>query len=180
MMERGLSHDQLVALEASKEATGYLTHWSRKTGWEKVKNSEGALPNGIEVSPDGQILFINYYFGDKVVALERKSGKQLWQTDVDAPDNSSWAADGNLLVASHQEALAAVSHCAESPATFCPLRYAVASLAPKTGVKNIVLAGGGTPFGGATVAVQVGQDLYLGAFAGTRMAKRPITDGTNP
>ena len=174
MMDRGLAHDQLLGLESSKDATGYVLQWSRKTGWQKVSNSEGALPNGLEVSSDGKILFVNYYFGDKVIALELEGGRRLWEVDVLGPDNSSWGLDGTLLIASHQEDLAAVLHCSESGESFCPLKYAIIALNPASGEKTTLLTGGGAPFGGTTVAVQASNELFLGSFAGNRMAKRFI------
>lgn len=174
MMSRDLNHDQLIQIEHSKQATGYVLEWSMPTGWQQVKNSEGALTNGIEISADGSILFINYYLGDEVIALERASGKILWRATIPGPDNSSWAPDGRLLVTSHRDDLSAVMHCSESAAAFCPVRYAVVAVNPQSGKQSTLITGGGAPMGGATVAVQQDKTLYLGSFAGNRMIKRPI------
>jgi len=172
MMTRASTSEAIYAAEASKAATGYVLAWSESGGWNEVQGTAGALPNGIEVSDDGSRLFVNYYFGDEVVAFDRSSGQRLWRASVNGPDNSSWAADGRLLVASHEADLEDVMHCSEHGGDFCPLAYAVVAIDRDTGAHETLMTGGGAPFGGATVAVEVDGHYYLGSFAGDRIVRR--------
>lgn len=170
MMPRNSSSEAIHAAEASKAATGYALEWQAADGWMRLTGTEGSLTNGLEVSADGSILYINYYFGDEVVAYDRHNAKRLWSAVVAAPDNSSWTADGRLLVASHDASIDEVAHCGEHVTTFCPIRYEVVAIDPSNGDAQTIFRGGGEPFGGATVAVMVGDRIYLGSYAGDRMA----------
>jgi hypothetical protein len=53
----------------------------------------------------------------------------------------------------------------------CPFAFAILSVDPERLESRVVLEHEGSPFGGATVAVAVGPDLYLGTFAGDRIAR---------
>jgi len=174
MVARGTAEETLFEAERSRAATGEVRAWSPGDGWRIVPGTAGGLPNGLEVSADGTTLLVNYYFGDAVAAVERASGKVLWRAGVPAPDNSSWAADGRLLVASHRAPLAAVMACGKAAAEYCLLPYQVVALDPASGAAATVLTGGeAPPFGAATVAVEFDGRLYLGAYTGTRMAHVP-------
>lgn len=171
MVARGTAEEALFEAERSRAAIGEVHAWSPGSGWRIVPGTAGGLPNGLEVSADGTVLLVNYYFGDAVAAVERVSGKILWRADLPAPDNSSWAADGRLLVASHRAPLAAVMACGKAAAEYCLLPYQTVALDAVTGATSLVLAGGeAPPFGAATVAVEFAGGLYLGAYTGTRMA----------
>ena len=180
MVDRGTAEDALFDSERRREDIGYVLAWSAQTGWHKVPGTDGALPNGIEVSADGATLYVNEYLGDRVYALDRATGKRHWQTAVDAPDNSSWAADGHLLVASHHEDLHAVFACNNAPLLPCALRYAIVAIDPETGNRVTVVEGGDLAFGAATVAVEAGELLYLGSFVGDRLATTRRGTGVRP
>ncbi len=171
MVQRGTAEAALEAAEQSQAATGDVRTWAPSAGWSAQAGSAGALPNGLEISADHAILYVNYYFGDRVVALERASGRRLWETAVPAPDNSAWSADGRLLVTSHDEPLSAVMACSGD---YCGLRYGILALDAATGRAERIAEGGGAPFGAATVAVEFDGHLYLGSYTGTRMARMAL------
>ena len=170
MVERGISEEALAAAEHDRQAIGHLLRWSREGGWTKVPNSEGGLPNGVEISNDARVVYVNEYFGDRVFALDLQSGQRLWQTPVAAPDNHGWGEDGRLLIASHHEDLHAVEACSAASEQYCPIRYSIVAIDPANGQRQTLVEGGGAPFGGATVAVELDGMLYLGCFVGDRMA----------
>lgn len=172
MVARGTGGDALFAAERARNDIGYVLTWDPQAGWQKLPGSDGALPNGLEISADARVIYINEYFGDRVVALERASGKRLWRTAVDAPDNSSWGADGRLLVASHHADLDAVLACDHEPLTLCTLPFSIVAIDPANGNRVTVVEGGGTgaPMGAATVAAEHGGKLWLGSYVGDRMA----------
>jgi hypothetical protein len=170
MMSRDSTLEQMLAIEISKADAGYVVEWQPATGWRQVPGTEGALPNGIEVSPNGKTLYVNDYLGGKIYALSRDSGERQWSIDAEKPDNSSWTADGKLLVAIHQGTnLTTVLECGESDAPFCPIAYEIIEIDPKTGNYEHVAKGSGAPMAAATVAVQIDSTLYLGTYAGKRL-----------
>ncbi len=171
MVTRGTSEEGLIKAEHSGANIGWVLEWQPGASWHKLAGSDGALPNGLEVSADGEVIYINEYFGNKVVALERSSGQRRWVTAVASPDNSSWATDGRLLVASHHEPLATVFACNEHPNRHCPLRYSIVALDPISGEATTLVEGGDEAMGAVTVAVQIGEALYLGSFVGDRIAR---------
>ncbi len=153
--------------------TGFNVQWTPATGWTKIEGTEGALPNGVLVSADGAILYSNHYLANQVVAYERATGERLWTAAVDgAPDNMSLTPDGHLLVAAHRVSLRRIrDDCMLKPAPFCGLAFAVYRIDPNDGAVTLVLESEGPPFGGSTVAAQAGKHIYLGAFAGDRIAR---------
>ncbi|NNL86234.1 MAG: hypothetical protein HKP27_11305 [Myxococcales bacterium] len=169
MTPRGTTVEALLEIDDAPELQGHVLEWTSESGWQKVAGTEGKLANGLQVSADGSIIYINYYLGDEVVAIERSTGKKLWTAAVEGPDNSSWTPDGKLLVASHRAELKDVLACHDGEAAFCGIRFGVVSIDPATGETEELFAGEGEPFGGATVAVDVGDRLYLGSFAGERV-----------
>ena len=171
MMPRGSSEEAINEAEVSRDDTGYALEWHAGSGWSRLAGTDGGLPNGIEVSADGRTLYLNYYFGDRVAAVDRASGERLWDIEVDAPDNSSWTAGGKLLVASHGENLEAVFACNEPGVQICPLAFAILSVDPRNGLTKTLFESAGPPMAGATVAVKVGTTIFLGSFAGDRMAR---------
>lgn len=177
MVEKALPEEALLAAEIARSNTGWVLEWHPETGIRKLEGSDGSLPNGIEVSSDGNTVFVNEYFGDKVVAVNRNNGQRLWEASLSAPDNSSWSTNGMLLVASHAADLHAVQKCNERAMTPCALPYVVAALDPATGHTTELFAGGiDDPMGAATVAVELGDHLYLGSFVGDRMIRIPRPD----
>jgi hypothetical protein len=172
MMPRDLTREQILAIEASKADSGYVLEWQVDSGWRKLPGTDGALTNGIEVSPDAKVLFINYYLGSQVAAVERETGKRLWTIELEGPDNTSWAPDGKLLVATHQHTtLRDILKCSDSDIPYCPIAYEIMAVDPATGDHTLRYQNSGAPMAAATVGVQIGQTLYLGSFAGERMGR---------
>jgi hypothetical protein len=88
---------------------------------------------------------------------------------VPSPDNITWAADGRLLVASHTGSLGEMMGCNSIESGSCPLSFAIVAIDPDTLATEIVFENAGPPMGAATVAVQRGDELYMGTFAGDRI-----------
>jgi len=171
MVARGTAEDRLLAQEASREATGAVLEWRASAGWREVPGTAGGLPNGIEISPDGAILYVNYYFGDAVAAVDLASGRRLWQIDMAAPDNSTWSADGRLLIASHSVDLDAIIACGKAGTPTCHIPYVIHALDAASGNSATVLRGDAPPLGAVTVALQAGTRLLLGSYVGDRLGR---------
>ena len=56
------------------QVTGYVLEWHAKDGWTQLPESEGSFPNGIEVSPDGNWLYVTNSGTQDIVRLSRGAG----------------------------------------------------------------------------------------------------------
>lgn len=175
MMPREIAATLFDRAPNDQNATGYVVEWQRDGGWKKLEGTEGALPNGIQVSAEGDVVYNNHYLANQVVAYERASGKRLWVAPTSgAPDNTSITPDGKLLVATHHASLRSIrDDCMLQMAPFCGLGFALSHIDPKDGSVKKIFESEGPPFGGATVAVETSGAIYMGAFAGDRVGRIP-------
>jgi hypothetical protein len=73
--------------------TGHVYGWSPASGYWVVPGTSGMLPNGIEISPDGRVLFMNASFGNELRKVDVETGELLGRAEVALPDNVTWAPD---------------------------------------------------------------------------------------
>lgn len=150
--------------------TGEVLHWSAPTGYAAVPGTAGPMPNGIEISAAGDALYINTYGAGEIRKVSLADGALLGSYPVTGPDNVTWSQDGRLLVAGHPDALA-VAACLNATQGHCPAAFEIVSVAPDMSEGYVLYAGEGAPFGGATVALDVADELWLGTFSGDRIAR---------
>jgi hypothetical protein len=162
--------------------TGWVWAWSPQDGFRRVPGSDAALPNGIASSADGKFLFVDQYFEDRVVRLDRTTGEIDGSFEMRQPDNVVVAEDGSLWVAGHHQFVGDFS-CTDIEGA-CPWQYSVARIDPATMEGEILFTHEGPPMGFATVALPVGDRLYLGSAAGDRIVSMPrpmpAQSGTTP
>ncbi len=172
MMPRELASTLFDRKPNDDVETGYLVTWKPGDGWQKIEGTEGALPNGVQVSPDGSVIYNNHYSGDQTIAFDRVRGRRIWTTEVPgAPDNMSITPAGKLLIAAHLATLREIRDCMNEAGPFCALGFALFYLDPADGGLTPVFESAGPPFGGSTVAVETGGSIYMGAFAGNRIGR---------
>ena len=72
--------------------------------------------------------------------------------------------------------------CANVEHGACPAGFEIVSLDPQTMETEVIYANRGAPMGAVTVALQRGDELFLGTFAGDRIGRLsllpPEEDGT--
>src|SRR5215510_11697208 len=142
------------------EINGEVWEWHPGTEWKKVPGSEGAGPNGLEISQDGKWLYIGGWGSQSFIRLTR--GQTPVQRDS-VPvgfrlDNLRWAPDGTLIAAG--QGGTAPSQTSN-----------VAKVNPTTmKVEELIRHPGIDGFGVATVAIQVANELWLGSVRGDRIA----------
>ena len=150
------------------DVTGAVLIWTPGAGFSELKGARLAGNNGMIASPDGKYLFVNAY-----------GGKAIWRFAVDGsepaksapmafrPDNLRWAPDGKIL---------ATGQFIEPATLRTPLHgWAVVRLDPKTMATTPVLQQPGRPsFDDGTVALQVGDTLWVGTFRGDRIVYAPM------
>ncbi len=163
----------------SGELSGHLWQWQPGQPVTVMAGSESAFPNGIQISADGRYLFVNLYIRGEVWKIDRDSGKWLTSAKVAAPDNSLWADDGRLLVASHRgEIDFELAVCSQGAAGFCPLAFSIVAVDPVTMDTEVIFShDGSAPMGAVTVALKITDKLYLGSFAGDRLYRVQLPEG---
>jgi hypothetical protein len=164
--------DYQTALAAFGVEAGHVLEWHPAGALEKVPFSDAALPNGIAASPDGRELFVNIYMGNEVRRIERESGKLLGRVSIPHPDNITWSGDGRLLVASHQSFLD-IARCGQVERGACSAAFEIVALDPRTLEAESIFTHEGAPMGAGTVAVPMGQELFIGSFRSDRLARVP-------
>lgn len=165
----------VLRMQFTGHTPGFVYHWSRDGGFQPIPGSESRFANGVEKSADERYLFVNEYFGDAVKKVDVRSGELAGSAEVSSPDNLAWSPQGELLAASHLGSLADLMSCQELETGSCGFQFQVVAIDPATMSSRVVLDHAGPPMGGATVALPHGEWLWLGTFAGDRIARVPAS-----
>lgn len=163
---------------AAADVTGGVWRWTEARGWMRIgPDLSGA--NGIAVSSDGATIIVSEWAARRLWRLSM-TGEVKASANVDfLPDNLRWADDGSLLLAGQADRPEAVFGC-EARGEACPLAYATVRVDPDdlrvTPILRVshseALADG---FGGATGALEVGEEIWVASFTGERIARFPFT-----
>ena len=105
--------------------------------------------------------------------IDRGSGKREGEFTVQQPDNITVDDEGNLWVASHKNDPVGQT-CALVTEGPCLLPYEVIKADPETMQAEIFLSQDGAPMGFATVALKVGDRLFMGSAHGDRVVSTPL------
>jgi len=152
--------------------TGWVYAWSRERGFSELPGTRASGSNGVELSADGEKIFLNLTLANEVLRIDRRTGAIEARASVPQPDNSTWTSDGRLLVASLRGPARDLFSCSGIERGSCPMPFAIVALDPKTMETTTVYEGGpGTPSGAATVALEANDALLLGTYAGDRIVR---------
>jgi hypothetical protein len=138
---------------------GELWEWHAESGWSEVPGSEASGANGLEISPDGQIIYIAAWGSQSFIRLSRGQTPPVRE---EIPlgfriDNIHWARDGRLIGAGQ-----------------VGQDWQVIMIDPESlEVESIYSQDDMPGFGGGTVALEVGDELWVGSFRGDRIAIVP-------
>ena len=148
-------------------ATGSVLRWTPGGELVEIENSEGSAPNGIEASADGTELFVG---GSSVYRL-RLDVEGPPRRDAIAldhhPDNLTWTRDGQLLVAGQHGGLTAAMGCGSIRDVGCDLAYSVHVIGPVGLTARKLVEGRGA----ASVALEVGPEVFVGVFVGDQIMR---------
>jgi hypothetical protein len=151
--------------------TGAVLEWGPEAGWREVPGTRSSGPNGVEISSDGEQIFFAAIGSGELVRVRRAGDPAARRIEIEAPDNLTWMRDGRLLVASHRGPLRALAACGRLERGACPLGFGILAVEPETLAAEELLAHEGAPIGAVSVALEVGDELFLGALAGNRIAR---------
>jgi hypothetical protein len=154
--------------------TGYLLEWTPGDGFRRLPGSDAPFPNGVVVDAAGKTAWMASFAGRKLVRYDLGADRASGEVALDfMPDNLSWSPDHSVLAAGIL-AVEDVTHCLDGRTPFCTSRFRVARTDPATLSVQRVADGPSGLLGGASVAVQDGDWLYIGAWAGDRILRLPI------
>jgi hypothetical protein len=151
---------------------GFAWEWRASRGYSRIAGSETAYANGIESSPDGRFVYLNGYFENALIKVDTETGRRVGEVSVSGPDNVTWTDDGRLLVASHHAGTFDLLKCLGIERGNCGFRFQILEVDPETLASRVILDQEGPPIGAVTVALPFKGRLYLGTFAGDRIAWR--------
>ncbi|MCP5146204.1 MAG: hypothetical protein H6978_15445 [Gammaproteobacteria bacterium] len=180
-----LVHPDKTFFEAiSGQPSGGVYKWTPgDDGFALIPGSELPANNGIEVSADGRTLYVAASGLHRIVALSNTNpARQLGMTEDlgITPDNIHMGENGRLITAGMHN-VDPVCGSIIDPATFdlatiakCPRPFRAYAVDPDTLATTLISNGPATPgWSNATMALEVGDDVWLGTFSGNRIAIRP-------
>ena len=110
--------------------------------------------------------------GNRIVKLDRASGMLESAFDIRQPDNVTIDDDGMLWIASHQhDPLNETCTAVQGP---CLLPFKVVRVDSETMLGETVIDHNGAPMGYVTVALKVGDEIFMGTAHGDRMARAAL------
>lgn len=172
MMERPPDGADLAAAFDSGVSTGYVVTWTPEAGLGRLDGGDGRMPNGIEVSSDGRLVFVNCAGDNEVRRISRETGEIEATARLVGLDNARWSSDGRLVVASIRETdSASFETCMGLTEGACPLAFSIVAIDPITMRTDELYANVGPPMGGGTIGLVVGDELFVGSFAGDRILR---------
>jgi DNA-binding beta-propeller fold protein YncE len=160
-LERGANASASRTKMMAGENNGELWEWHTGKGWRKVPGSEASGANGVEVSKDGKWLYVAAWGSQSFLRLSR--GQTTAKRDT-IPlgfrvDNIRFAPDGSILAAGQGQQTTNVVRV--DPETLK--------------VTELINQPNNESFASGTVAVPIGNNLWVGSFRGDRIAIFPAS-----
>lgn len=151
--------------------TGYLMRWSAEQPLSKLAGSDAPFPNGVQVTPDGKSAWFAAWTADQLWRYDLQAGAIDAKVDSGyMVDNLNWAQDGRLLGAGVPDAAAFVE-CFQQHIEHCSMGVRVSALDTTSLEHEMLFSAEPGVLSGASVATQIGDELYVGAFTGDRLLR---------
>jgi SMP-30/Gluconolactonase/LRE-like region len=155
----------------SGQPSGYVIRWTPGKAEEELPGTRQGYPNGVLVSADGRFMYFNAWTAKEVHKYDLKAGKDVGVVKLDfMPDNLTWTSKGQILAAGVKGAR---GDCPAGSGMPCIQGFGIAELNPATWEAKTVFdsAGKGNVISGVSVALQVGNAIYVGSFQGDRIVR---------
>jgi hypothetical protein len=151
----------------SGQPSGFMVRWAAG-GEGELQGTRQGYPNGVVATPDARFAYYNAWTAKEVHKYDLRLQKDVAVMKLDfMPDNLTFTKKGNLLAAGIK---GLNGDCAGQP---CREGFEVVALdSGKLSQKKVYdSAGKGALIPGVSVALQVGDSVYIGAFQGDRLVK---------
>lgn len=162
-LERGVPERESFEQVRQGKVNGAIYEWRPGGTVRAIAGTELSAPNGIEVSPDGNTIYVAVFGTRELVRFRRgTSGLQKDSVQLDiTPDNVRWSANGKLLTAGGNIGGAGSPRSAG---------WSVVEVDPAT-LKARRIAGTDRSPGmqGVSVGLDVGNEIWIGTFSGDRL-----------
>jgi hypothetical protein len=147
--------------------------WRPGRGWRRVEGLKSGSGNGVEVSRDGQWLFVASYYEHSVFRIPLDGGKP--QAVIDGgmlPDNRRWGEDGELYVVGHLDADQDRHwQCVQERTPTCDTGFVISRIDAQNLTAREIYRSDGIQgkFGAGTTALQIGRQIWVGSFIANRV-----------
>ena len=160
---------------AEAQPTGGVWRWTPREGWSRFGSLALSGANGIVAARDGSAIYVSEWAARRLWRLG-STGEPTGHAQTSfLPDNLRWTSSGKLLLAG-QSTRPEKLFGWEARGEPCPLAFEVAAvdpdtltMEPKAGADEEQAKAWG--FGGATGALEVDGELWVGSFTGERIGK---------
>ena len=182
-LHTGVSIAEILA----RKATGGVYRWSPgETGFTMVQGTELPYANGIEVSVDGHEFYVASSGLFTIIAYSNSQPARLLRSSEPlpfVPDNLHMGGDGRLLTAGMNIDDPVCGNVAQSSEfsleafASCPRPFTVLAIDPQSMRGEVIASGPANKlFSNITMALFAGSELWIGTFAGDRIAYRSLID----
>lgn len=172
MLDADMKPEEFPTIAAEKSDTGSVWHWTRNTDgastYEELPGTNGSFPNGIDLSGDEATLYINYWLSGKTVKYNLET-EQVEHTHTGGFADNLTVIDGDVWAAKHDHTLEDMAACPPELAQ-CLLPFTIHVLSGEDLSVKQAWSFNSSAFGVATVAIPVGDKVWLGTHHGDRMA----------
>jgi hypothetical protein len=184
-------HTGILINEAfAGRATGAVYAWTPgDAGFKKIDGTEMPYANGIEVSNDGSEFYVASSGLYKVFAFSNtRPSRSLRSSEVLSfiPDNLHMGNDGHLVTAGLEIVDSVCGNVLLSSEfdlgefASCPRPFTVLAIDPQSMHTSILASSPAQQhFSNITMALEVGTELWIGTFAGDRIAYRSLEQGND-
>lgn len=154
---------------------GSVYEWKPGGAWEQVPGSETAGPNGIEISADGAWLYIGGWGTRTLIRLSRGQPQVTVESVAVSHhiDNVRWSSDGSLLAAGHvgPEPSSIMTCLSQQQCAGVSTRVTRIDVNNLT-AQQIIDYPSNPLFLLGTVAIEVGDEIWVGGIAGSNRIAR--------
>jgi len=155
------------------QPSGYVSSWMPGKGETELPGTRAGYPNGVVAAADGRYLYFNAWTAKEVHKYDLKENKEVGVVKLDfMPDNLTWTKKGRMLAAGVKGAR---GDCPEASGRPCIQGFGVAEIDPAKMMARTIFDSASTEplMTGVSVALEVGDSIYLGAFQGDRLVRIP-------
>ncbi|GAA0334387.1 hypothetical protein GCM10009087_50850 [Sphingomonas oligophenolica] len=153
--------------------SGYIVEWHPGGTVVELPDSHAPFPNGVQLSDDEKTLYFNAWTALEVRRYDRAAGRVTGHLTLDfMPDNLALRPDGKILAAGITD-IVGFSTDPSCPKFdgICAKPFGVAVIDPRKWTATDIYHAGAAVLANASIALQQGKTLYIGAFRGEHLLK---------